>query len=70
MTKLKLQKLPDRAPIKMTIQILPDLAEALRKYAAAYERAYGKSEAVADLVPYMLTAFLENDREFWRAAKS
>jgi hypothetical protein len=70
MTKLKLPKLPDRTPVKMTIQILPDLADALHKYAAAYQQAYGTSEAVADLVPYMLAVFLESDREFARSAKS
>jgi hypothetical protein len=70
MTRLKLPRLPDRTPVKMTIQILPELADALQKYAAAYEQAYGSSEAVADLIPYMLSAFLESDREFARSVKS
>ncbi|MGQ2931630.1 MAG: DUF2274 domain-containing protein, partial [Sphingopyxis sp.] len=29
-----------------------------------YEVAYGKREKPADLIPYMLWAFLESDREF------
>ncbi len=37
---------PDRTPVKMTIRLLPELAEALGAYAAAYEQAYGKAEPV------------------------
>lgn len=66
MTELKLPKLPDRTPIKLTIQILPDLAQALAEYAAAHEHAYGKAESVNELVPYMLQGFLESDRGFHR----
>lgn len=69
MSELKLQKLPDRTPVKMTIQVLPDLADALQQYAAAYEQAYGKVEVVADLIPYMLSAFLDSDRSFARAVR-
>lgn len=61
---LKLPKLPDRAPVKMTISISPDLKHALDDYAAAYEAAYGEAESVADLVPYMLRSFLAGDRGF------
>lgn len=64
MAELKLRKLPDRTPVKMTIQLLPDLAEALHEYAAAYEASYGSTEQVADLIPAMLASFLEGDREF------
>jgi hypothetical protein len=35
MTEIKLARIPDRTPVKMTIQLLPDLAEALQQYAAA-----------------------------------
>lgn len=69
MIQLKLQKLPDRTPVKMTIQLLPELAAALQQYAGAYEKAYGKSETVGDLIPFMLAAFLENDRGFARAIR-
>ena len=69
MTDFKLAKIPDRTPVKMTIQLLPDLADALQQYAAAYEKAYGKAEQVADLIPFMLSAFLESDRAFARAKR-
>jgi hypothetical protein len=61
---LKLAKLPDRTPIKLTISVPPDLKHALDDYAAAYEASYGQSESVADLIPYMLQAFLAGDRGF------
>lgn len=67
MPDLKLAKLPDRTPVKISVQIMPDLDQALRDYAAAYEAAYGRAEAVADLIPPMLTAFLESDRDFVRS---
>jgi len=69
MSELKLPRLPDRTPVKMTILILPELSDALQRYAAAYEAAYGRAEAVADLIPFMLVAFLESDRAFTRAAR-
>lgn len=69
MVDLKLAKLPDRTPVRMTIQLLPDLAHALRDYAAAYEAAYGTSETVEALVPYMLQSFLESDRAFSKSLR-
>jgi hypothetical protein len=70
MTELKLQKLPDRTPIKLTISITPDLNQSLADYADLYTKAYGQAEAVADLVPYMLRSFLEGDRGFAKARQS
>ena len=69
MPELKLAKIPDRTPVKIAIHVLPELADALGAYAAAYEQAYGKAEPVADLIPHMLANFLESDKAFARAAK-
>lgn len=66
MTDLKLPKLPDRTPIKLTISITPDLDRALSDYAAAYHETYGDAEPVG-LIPYMLRLFLESDRGFAKA---
>lgn len=67
MAELKLAKLPDRTPVKLAITVTPDLENALRDYAAIYAQAYGKEEPVVELIPAMLTAFLESDRNFIRA---
>jgi len=66
MADLKLAKLPDRTPVKLTITITPDLLAALQAYAAMYARTYGIEEPVGELVPAMLAAFLETDRSFMR----
>lgn len=67
MAELKLAKLPDRTPVKLAITITPDLQNALRDYAAIYAQTYGTEEPVIELIPAMLAAFLESDRNFVRA---
>lgn len=67
---LKLSRLPDRTPVKLTILVPPELNEALNDYAALYEEAYGASEPVAALVPAMLATFLDGDRAFARARQA
>jgi hypothetical protein len=69
MPDLKLAKLPDRVPVKLTITLQPDLAQALREYAAVYRATYGEAESVEELVPFMLASFLEGDRGFAKARK-
>src|SRR3546814_7998892 len=63
MADLKLPKLPDRTPVKITISVMPDVFDALNAYADAYDAAYGRREAVADLIPFMLDRFLLCDRD-------
>jgi hypothetical protein len=70
MPELKLAKLPDRTPAKITITVSSDLNLALRHYAEIYRSIYGAEEPVAELIPFMLEAFLEGDREFARARKN
>lgn len=69
MSQLKLPKLPDRTPIKLTITITPDLKRALDDYAALYAETYGRHEPIADLIPAMLSEFLDSDRAFAKARK-
>ncbi|MCF3947816.1 DUF2274 domain-containing protein [Acidiphilium iwatense] len=70
MTELKLAKLPDRTPVKITITVSPELNQALRQYAEIYRATYGAAESVADLIPFMLGAFLDSDKGFAKARKS
>ncbi|ESX29344.1 MULTISPECIES: DUF2274 domain-containing protein [Mesorhizobium] len=69
MANLKLGKLPDRTPSKITITVAADLSQALNDYAALYRETYGESETVAELIPFMLVGFLEGDRAFAKARK-
>ncbi|PWB81795.1 MAG: DUF2274 domain-containing protein [Methylocystaceae bacterium] len=66
---LKLGKLPDRTPAKITVTLTPELTGALSDYAAVYREAYGEAASVADLVPFMLEAFLQSDKAFAKARK-
>lgn len=69
MPDLKLAKLPDRTPVRITITVKPELNAALRDYAALYRAAYGETESVAELIPFMLETFLAGDRGFAKARK-
>ena len=69
MTNLKLGKLPDRTPAKITIIVSPDLNQALQDYAEIYRAVHGQKESVAELVPFMLDRFIENDTGFKKARR-
>jgi hypothetical protein len=64
MPDIKLAQLRDRTPVKLSISVMPDLHQALNDYAQFYAQAYGREEAVTDLIPAMLSTFLESDRAF------
>lgn len=69
MPELRLSKLPDRTPVKISISVTPDLHSALTAYADAYQAAYGSAESIAELIPYMLAAFIESDSAFRKARR-
>lgn len=70
MTKKTLRLGPGiaRKPVRLTLQIDPDLADELALYAEVYEREHGEAQTTAQLAPHMLRAFLAGDGGF-RAAK-
>ena len=70
MPELKLAKLPDRKPVKLTIMLQPETNTALQAYAAAYREAYGEEEEVSELVPYIIDSFLAGDRGFAKVRKN
>jgi hypothetical protein len=70
MPELKLARLPDRKPVKLTIMLPPETNTALQAYGAAYREAYGEEEEVAELVPYMIDSFLSTDRGFAKVRKN
>jgi len=69
MANLKFGKLPDRTPVKIAITIGADLTQALRGHAALYRSTYGEAESVAELIPFILEASLDNDRDFAKVRK-
>ena len=50
---LKLAKLPDRTPAKITITVSADLNQALCDYQKLYAATYGAPEKIADLIPFV-----------------
>ena len=70
MPEPRLQKLPDRTPVKIAIALMPGLHQELCDYAEVYRDTYGEAEPVAELIPQMLAAFLASDRGFAKARKA
>lgn len=66
---LKLSKLPKRTPVKVNIVLNPETHDAMIDYARVYEDAYGSKESIEELIPYMITGFLDNDHAFKKARK-
>ena len=66
MAGLRLAKLPERTPVKLTISVSPELNQALADYAELYRETYGQAEPMQELIPAMLASFLEGDRAFVR----
>jgi hypothetical protein len=67
MANLKLPKLRERSPVRLTIAISPDLHQAMLDYAEIYAATYGKKETIADLIPSILEHFIASDRDFLRS---
>ena len=67
---LRLAKLPDRTPVRLSLSVEPDLAAALTDYAAIYGQTYGTSEKPETLIPAMLETFLGSDAGFKRARRA
>ena len=66
---MKLAKLPNRTPIKMNLVLAPSLAKRLQEYADFYAETYGNREEIAELIPFILEAFLEGDTDFRKVRK-
>ena len=67
---LKLARIPDRTPVKLTIALAPELNQALGEYAEIYRETYGEAQPVQDLVPAMLASVLESDKAFARRRRA
>lgn len=67
---LRLAKLPDRTPVRMSVSVDPDLAAALSDYAEIYGQTYGTTEKPETLIPAMLDNFLGSDAGVKRARRA
>ena len=67
---IRLAKLPDRTPVRMSLALDPELAHALTDYAEIYCQTYGAEEKPETLIPAMLEIFLGGDAGFKRARRA
>ncbi len=67
--KLKLAKLTDTKPSKLSVSLPPELLGDLEVYASIYEQAYGEKQAVGALIPSMFAGFLASDHGFKKAKR-
>ena len=67
---LRIGKLPDLTPVKMTVMVEPEVHRMLEDYAQLYAQSYGEKIAPAALVPSMLASFLASDNGFKKARKT
>jgi hypothetical protein len=70
MSDMRLPKLADRTPVKITIAVSPDLNQGLSDYAVLYQETYGQAEPVQELIPAMLASFLDADKAFARRRRA
>jgi hypothetical protein len=66
---LKLAKLPDPKTTKVVFTASSKLHQELHSYAALYRSSYGETATVAELIPFMLDAFLKSDPAFVKAQR-
>ena len=67
---LRLDRLPDRTPVRMNLSVDPELASALSDYAEIYRQTYDTEEKPEVLIPAMLESFLASDAGFKRARRA
>ncbi|MEQ9142893.1 MAG: DUF2274 domain-containing protein [Parvibaculaceae bacterium] len=67
---LRLDRLPDRTPVRISLSVDPELASALSDYAQIYRQTYGAEEKPEALIPAMIESFLASDAGFKRARRA
>ena len=67
---LRIGKLPDLTPVKMTVSLDREVHDMLQDYARIYSDSYGEAIKPTELVPSMIANFLATDNGFKRARKA
>lgn len=67
---LRIAKLPNLTPVKLTVSLEPEVHQMLEDYARVYGDSYGETVKPAELVPSMISGFLATDNGFKRARKA
>ena len=67
---LRIGKLPDLTPVKLTVSLEPEVHKMLEEYAQIYTDSYGETVKPTELIPSMIAGFLATDNGFKRARKA
>ena len=67
---LRIGKLPDLTPVKMTVSLDREISQMLEDYACIYGESYGEAVKPVELIPSMIAGFLASDNGFKRARKA
>ena len=67
---LRIGKLPDLTPVKITVNLDREVHQMLEDYARIYGESYGEVVKPTELVPSMIAGFLATDNGFKRARKA
>ena len=67
---LRIGKLPDLTPVKITVNLDREVHQMLEDYARIYGESYGEVVKPAELIPSMIAGFLASDNGFKRARKA
>lgn len=69
-TALRIAKLPNLTPVKLTVSLEPEVHRLLEDYAQVYKDSYGEVVKPVELVPLMISGFLNSDTGFKKARKA
>ena len=67
---LRIGKLPDLTPVKLTVSLDREVHQMLEDYARIYSESYGEVVKPSELIPSMIAGFLASDNGFKRARKA
>ena len=67
---LRIRKLPDLTPVKLTVSLDPEVHQMLEDYARIYGDRYEETVKLSELIPAMISGFLATDNGFKRARKA
>ncbi|WP_173934960.1 DUF2274 domain-containing protein [Chelativorans sp. Marseille-P2723] len=75
MTRLKLGRILDERPVKLTIEVSAPLHRKLLAYGEALARETGHTEPIlpAKIAPPMIAGYIDSDKEFakiWRSVET
>lgn len=67
---LKIGPVANRAPVRLSISLAPDIHDALADYARLHAQEFGRDIKLPDLAALMIERFLQSDAGFRRARKT